>query len=300
MSPKSETNSRSKQLLAPGHRGCAGCCDAMAAKFTLMGAGEDCIVVSPTGCLEVMTTPFPESSWEVPWIHSLFENTSAVASGIDAALRAMGKAGKTKVIGIGGDGATLDIGMRSISGAFERGHDFTYVCIDNEAYMNTGVQRSGATPFNAATTTSPAGKVSFGNQRPKKNMPAIMAAHGSPYVATTSVAYPKDMIRKVKTATETVGPTYIHAHAPCTTGWGFDTSKTVEIGKLAVETALWPMFEIEDGEVTKVKKIKNIKPVEDYLKMQRRFKHLFTMEGGEEEIKKIQAIADKNVVDFGL
>ena len=300
MSPESKSTPRSKQLLAPGHRGCPGCCDAMAAKFTLMGAGEDCIIVSPTGCLEVMTTPFPESSWEVPWIHSLFENTSAVASGIEAALRAMGKAGKTRVIGIGGDGATLDIGMRSISGAFERGHDFTYVCIDNEAYMNTGVQRSGATPFNASTTTSPAGKVSFGNQRPKKNMPAIMAAHGSPYVATTSVAYPKDMIRKVKTATETVGPAYIHAHAPCTTGWGFDTSKTVEIGKLAVETALWPMFEMEDGEVTKVKKIKNIKPVEDYLKMQRRFKHLFTMEGGEEEIKKIQAIADKNVVDFGL
>jgi len=298
MSP--ESKSTPKQLLAPGHRGCPGCCDAMAAKFTLMGAGEDCIIVSPTGCLEVMTTPFPESSWEVPWIHSLFENTSAVASGIDAALRAMGKAGKTRVIGIGGDGATLDIGMRSISGAFERGHDFTYVCIDNEAYMNTGVQRSGATPFDASTTTSPAGKVSFGNQRPKKNMPAIMAAHGSPYVATTSVAYPKDMIRKVKTATEIVGPAYIHAHAPCTTGWGFDTSKTVEIGKLAVETALWPMFEMEDGEVTKIKKIKNIKPVEDYLKMQRRFKHLFTMEGGEEEIKKIQAIADKNIEDFGL
>lgn len=298
MSPESKLESKS--LLAPGHRGCAGCCDAMAARFTLMAAGEDCIVVSPTGCLEVMTTPYPETSWEVPWIHSLFENASAVASGIDAALRAKGKAGKTKVIVMGGDGATLDIGMRSISGAFERGHDFTYVCIDNEAYMNTGVQRSGATPFNASTTTTPAGKVSFGNQRPKKNMPAIIAAHGSPYIATTSIGYPKDMIRKVKIATEVEGPTYIHSHAPCTTGWGFDTSKTVEIAKLAVGTALWPMFEMVDGEITKVRKIKNPKPVEDYLKMQRRFKHLFTMEGGEAEIKKIQAIADKNVEDFGL
>ncbi len=289
-----------RSLLAPGHRGCAGCCDAMAAKFTLMAAGEDCIVVNPTGCLEVMTTPYPESAWRVPWIHSLFENNASVASGIEAALKAMGKLGDTKIIAMGGDGATLDIGMRAISGAFERGHDFTYVCIDNEAYMNTGVQRSGATPFAASTTTSPAGVESFGNMRPKKNMPAIMAAHGSPYVATTSIGYPKDMIRKVKKALDVEGPCYIHAHAPCTTGWGFDTSKTVEVAKLAVETALWPLYEMEDGEVTKVRKIKEPKPVEDYLKMQRRFKHLFTKEGGADVIKDIQALADKNVAKFGL
>ncbi len=289
-----------RSLLAPGHRGCAGCCDAMAAKFTLMAAGENCIVVNPTGCLEVMTTPYPESAWRVPWIHSLFENNASVASGIEAALKAMGKLGDTKVIAMGGDGATLDIGMRAISGAFERGHDFTYVCIDNEAYMNTGVQRSGATPFAASTTTSPAGKKSFGNMRPKKNMPAIMAAHGAPYVATTSIGYPKDMIRKVKKALDVEGPCYIHAHAPCTTGWGFDTSKTVEVAKLAVETALWPLYEMENGEVTKSKKIKEPKPVEDYLKMQRRFKHLFTREGGAEQIKMIQALADENVVKFGL
>jgi pyruvate ferredoxin oxidoreductase beta subunit len=272
----------------------------MAAKFTLMAAGEDCIVVSPTGCLEVMTTPYPESSWGVPWIHSLFENAAAVASGVEAALKAMGKAEKTKVLVIGGDGATIDIGIRSISGAFERGHDITYVCVDNEAYMNTGVQRSGGTPFDASTTTSPAGKVSFGNQRPKKNMPAIIVAHGSPYVATASLAYPKDMIRKVRTAIDTTGPTYVHVHSPCTTGWGFDTSKTVEVARLAVETAMWPMYEIENGRVTKVHKIKEQKPVEDYLKMQRRFKHLFTMEGGDEEIMKIQHIADTNVEEFGL
>lgn len=201
---------------------------------------------------------------------------------------------------LAGDGGTLDIGMRSISGAFERGHDIVYICIDNEAYMNTGVQRSGATPFNATTTTSPSGKVSFGNPLPKKNMPAIMAAHGSPYVATTTLAYPKDLMKKVKKAADIEGPTYIHAHAPCTTGWGFDTAKTVEIGKLAVQTALWPMYEMENGEITSVKKIKKPKPVEDYLRMQRRFKHLFTMEGGAEEIEKIQAIADYNIKHFGL
>jgi pyruvate ferredoxin oxidoreductase beta subunit len=272
----------------------------MVAKFTLMAAGEDCIVVSPTGCLEVMTTPYPESSWGVPWIHSLFENAASVASGIEAALKATGRTG-TKVVAIGGDGATIDIGMRGISGAFERGHDITYVCIDNEAYMNTGVQRSGATPYDASTTTSPAGSVSFGNPRPKKDMPAIMAAHGSPYIATTSLGYPKDMIKKIKKAIAVDGPTYVHAHAPCTTGWGFDTSKTVEVARLAVQTGLWPLYEMENGEITSVKKIgKQKKTVEDYLKMQRRFKHLFTKEGGEEELRKIQALADANIVKFGL
>jgi pyruvate ferredoxin oxidoreductase beta subunit len=287
-------------LFAPGHRGCAGCCDAMAAKFMLRAVGENCIVTSPTGCLEVFSTPYPESSWKVPWIHSLFENAAAVASGIDAALRALGRKRDTKVLAIGGDGGTIDIGFQALSGAFERGHDITYVCVDNEAYMNTGVQRSGATPFAATTTTTPSGKVSFGNPLPKKNMPEIMVAHGSPYVATTSVAYPKDMIRKVKKASEITGPTYVHVHAPCTTGWGFDTSKTVEIGKLAVETALWPLLEIENGEVTGVRKIWNRKPVEEYLSAQKRFKHLFTMPEGAEIIKKIQEIADWNAEHYEL
>ena len=289
-----------KNLFAPGHRGCAGCCDAMVTKFALRALGEDCIVVSPTGCLEVMTTPYPETSWNVPWIHSLFENAGAVASGIEAALKAKGQMANTKVVAIAGDGGTLDIGMRSISGAFERGHDITYICMDNEAYMNTGVQRSGATPTFASTTTSPSGEVSFGNPQPKKNMPAIMVAHGSPYVTTASLSYPKDLMKKVKKAADIEGPTYVHVHAPCTTGWGFDTSKTVEVGKLAVETALWPMYEIENGETTSVKKIRNPKPVEEYLKMQKRFKHLFTMEGGDEQIKKIQDLANYNIEHFGL
>ncbi len=287
-------------LLKPGHRGCAGCCDALAGKFVLDALGENTIVVSPTGCLEVFTTPYPESAWGVPWIHSLFENAAAVASGVEVALKALGKKNDIKIVAIGGDGATLDIGLQAISGAFERGHNFTYICVDNEAYMNTGVQRSGGTPLYASTTTSPAGKVSFGNPQHKKNMPAIMAAHGSPYVATASVAYAPDMIRKVKKAAEVKGPTYVHVHAPCCTGWRFEGSKTIEVGKLAVETAMWPLYEMENGVVTNVRKIKNRKPVEEYLKAQGRFKHLFTMQGGLEEIKKIQAIADWNVKHFEL
>ncbi len=288
------------QLFAPGHRGCAGCCNAIAAKLMLEAVGSECIIVSPTGCLEVFTTPYPESAWGVPWIHSLFENAAAVASGIEAALKAMGKKGNTKVIAIGGDGATLDIGLQAISGAFERGHDITYVCVDNEAYMNTGVQRSSATPLYASTTTSPAGKFSYGNPLHKKDMPAIIAAHGSPYVATASIAYAMDLKKKIRKAVDTVGPTYVHVHAPCCTGWGFESSKTIEVGKLAVETGLWPLYEMEHGKVTKVRKIKNKKPVEEYLKMQKRFKHLFTTEEAKQEIKKIQELADWNVKHFGL
>lgn len=287
------------QLLAPGHRGCAGCCDTLAAKLVLEAVGSDCIVVTPTGCLEVITTPYPESAWGVPWIHSLFDNAAAVASGIEAALKALGKKRNTKVITMGGDGATLDIGFQAISGAFERGHDITYICVDNEAYMNTGVQRSGATPLYASTTTSPAGKFSYGNPLHKKNMPAIIAAHGSPYVATASISYVMDLKKKIKKATDIVGPTYVQIHAPCCTGWGFESSKTIEVGKLAVETGLWPLYEMEYGKVTKVRKIKNRKPVEEYLRMQKRFKHLFTEEA-KQGIKEIQEIADWNVRHFGL
>jgi pyruvate ferredoxin oxidoreductase beta subunit len=286
--------------LTSGHGACHGCGDIYAAKYMLMGAGSNCIVVNPSGCLEVTTSPFPSSSWQVPWIHSLLEDAAAVASGIESALKALGKKNDIKVLAIGGDGSTMDIGIGAISGAFNRGHDLTYVCMDNEAYMNTGVQRTSSTPLSASTTTSPVGKVSFGNSRPKKNMPAIIAAHGSPYVATASIGYPRDMIRKVKRATEIVGPTYIHSHAPCPTGWGFNTSKTLEIAKLAVETCLWPMYEMENGEITQVRKIKDPIPVEEYLRAQKRFTHLFTMEGGEEEIRKVQAIADWNIKNYEL
>ncbi|MDR0767148.1 MAG: pyruvate ferredoxin oxidoreductase [Methanosarcinales archaeon] len=287
-------------LLTPGHNGCAGCGDALAAKLVLKGTGPDCIVVNPTGCLEVFTTLFPHSAWNVPWVHSLFENGGPVASGIEAALVATGRKGNTKVVCIAGDGATMDIGLGSLSGTFERNDDVLYVCMDNEAYMNTGGQRSGGTPPGAATTTTPAGKESFGNKVNKKDMPAIAIAHGCPYVATTSLGYANDMIRKTKKARDTYGSTYIHAHAPCPTGWGFDSAKTVEIAKMAVDCGLWPLYEAVDGEITSVKKVKDPQPVNEYLKAQNRFKHLFKMEDGDKAIERIQQMADKNIAKYGL
>ncbi|HUU75590.1 MAG TPA: pyruvate synthase subunit PorB [Methanoregulaceae archaeon] len=284
-------------LFESGHRACGGCAAALAAKLILEAAGEDTIVVSATGCMEVFSTPYPETAWKVPWIHSLFENNSAVASGVVASLKKQGRS--SKVIAIGGDGATFDIGMLCISGAFERGHDFTYICYDNEAYMNTGIQRSGATPYDASTTTSPAGKCSFGNPRPKKDMPMILAAHGAPYIATASIAYPADLKKKVQKAINIPGPCYIQVHAPCCTGWGFEGEKTIAIGKLAIDTGLWVNYEMENGMVTRAKKVKR-KPVEEYLKEQKRFRHLFKPRTNDEEIAKIQQIADRNAEKYGI
>ncbi|HOS82926.1 MAG TPA: thiamine pyrophosphate-dependent enzyme [Methanolinea sp.] len=284
-------------LFDPGHRACGGCAAALAARAVLDAAGPDTIIVSATGCMEVFSTPYPETAWKVPWIHSLFENNSAVASGITAALKKQGR--KEKVIALGGDGATFDIGMLCLSGAFERGHDFVYICYDNEAYMNTGIQRSGATPYDASTTTSPAGKCSTGNRRPKKDLPAILAAHGAPYVATATVAYLPDLKKKVKKALDTEGPCYVQVHAPCCTGWGFEGEKTLAIARLAVETGLFVSFEMENGVVTRVKKVVR-KPVEEYLKEQRRFRHLFRPKRNDAEIAKIQAIADGNAQKFGI
>ncbi len=284
-------------LFESGHRACGGCAAALAARTILDAAGRDTIVVSATGCMEVFSTPYPETAWNVPWIHSLFENNSAVASGISAALKKQGR--KEKVIAIGGDGATFDIGMLCLSGAFERGHDFVYICYDNEAYMNTGIQRSGATPYDASTTTSPAGKCSTGNPRPKKDLPAILAAHGAPYVATATIAYLPDLKKKVRKALDTEGPCYVQVHAPCCTGWGFESEKTIAIARLAVETGLFVSYEMENGQVTRVKKVVR-KPVEEYLKEQRRFRHLFRPQRNDAEIAKIQAIADRNAEKFGI
>ncbi len=289
-----------KRLFAPGHRGCAGCGELLAARLVVEAAGPNTIIANNTGCLEVTTTPYPTSAWGVPWVHSLFENASAVASGIEAALKAMGKKEGINVIAQGGDGSTVDIGLGLISGMMERGHDVLYICYDNEAYMNTGVQRSSATPYCASTTTSPSGKVSWGNPTVKKPMVEIMAAHGIPYSASATVAYPREMQRKVKKALDIEGPKYLHIHVPCPTGWWADTESSISIGKLAVETALFPVYDMEFGEVTAVRKIKDRKPVTEYLKTQKRFAHLFKKEGGDEVIAKIQAIADRNAERLGL
>jgi len=283
----------------PGHRACAGCGQASAVRLVMEIAAPDCVVINATGCLEVFSTPHPESAWGVPWVHSLFENVPSVASGIEAALKKQGKLEKTRVLAFGGDGATLDIGFGALSGMFERGHDILYICMDNEAYMNTGVQRSGSTPYAAATTTSPAGRQSFGEDRPKKDLPAIAAAHGIPYVATASMSYFADLRRKVKKAINIRGPKYLQIHVPCPPGWGYDEKLTIEVGKLAVDCGLYPLVEWEDGEVTKVRKIKQV-PVEEYLKTQRRFRHLFRSEEGKALVAKIQAMADADIKRYGL
>jgi pyruvate ferredoxin oxidoreductase beta subunit len=288
------------KLFNPGHRACPGCGLSMAARLVAEAAGPDTIAVCATGCLEVFSTPYPESAWGIPWIHSLFENQAAVASGIDVGLKALGRENTARVIAMGGDGATLDIGFGAISGMFERNQDVLYVCFDNEAYMNTGIQRSGSTPFGAHTTTSPSGKISLGEDRPKKDLPAIAAAHGIPYAATASVGYYQDIKRKVKKALDIRGAKYLQIHCSCPPGWGQADTLTIAQARLAVETGLYPIIEYENGKLTNVRKIKKQIPVEEYLKVQRRFAHLFKAEGGKEIIAKIQAQADANIERFGL
>jgi len=283
-----------EELLAPGHRGCAGCGATIGVRLALKALGKNTVAISATGCLEVITTPFPETAWEIPWIHVAFENAGAVASGVERALRAQGKT-DTHVIAFAGDGGTADIGMQALSGAMERGHDLIYLCYDNEAYMNTGIQRSGSTPFGASTTTSPFGKESFGEDQPKKNMPLIIAAHGVPYVATASISYPEDFMKKVKKASEIDGPAYIHLNQPCTTGWGYDPSKTIELGRLAVETGSWALYEIEQGEFKLTYKPQDRKPINEYLNAQKRFKHL-----SDEKKEKIQESIDNQCAELGI
>ncbi len=266
-----------KEFLAPGHRACAGCGATIGVRLALKMLGENTVAISATGCLEVITTPYPETSWEIPWMHVAFENAAAVASGVESALKSQGKTDTTVVV-FGGDGGTADIGLQALSGAMERGHNLIYICYDNEAYMNTGIQRSGSTPYGASTTTSPHGKESFGEDRPKKNMPMIMAAHGIPYIATASISYPEDFMKKVKKASEIEGPAYIHLQQPCTTGWGYNPEKTIELGRLAVETGSWILYEIEEGEFKITYRPLQRRAVKEYLNAQKRFKHLTDLE----------------------
>jgi pyruvate ferredoxin oxidoreductase beta subunit len=285
-----------KVLFKPGHTACAGCGQAIAARLVLEAAGANTIVANNTGCLEVFTTRFPETAWNVPWIHSLFENSAAVASGIEAALKYLGKKDTTHVIAQGGDGGTADIGLQALSGMLERGHDILYVCYDNEAYMNTGIQRSGLTPLDTDTTTSPAGSQSLGNPHQKKPMPEIANAHGIPYVATASAAFPQDLQRKVKKALSIKGPKYIQVHVPCPLGWRHEPGKTIEVGKLAVETGLYPLIEYENGVLVAKRQI-TPKPAEEYLKAQGRFRHLLN---NPQAIREVQAVADNNIRKYGL
>jgi len=271
-----------EELIAPGHRTCSGCGSILAARMMLRATGSDVIICEPTGCLEVTSTQYPTTAWRVPWIHVLFENAVSVAAGVKAALEAQGN-NHTQVIAFGGDGGMVDIGFGAVSGALERNDDIIIITYDNEAYSNTGMQRSGATPFGASTSTTPSGFESTGKKAWKKNMLMIAVAHGCKYAASTSIAYPKDLEMKMKKAMKIKGTKYIHIHTPCPVGWVFDSSKTIEIARLAVQTGMWMLYEIEDGNFRKTLDIAELKPVENYLKTQKRFEHL-----KENDIKIIQ------------
>ncbi len=286
--------------LESGHRACQGCGEALAARLVTEATGPDIVVANATGCLEVFSTPYPESAWRVPWVHSLFENAAAVASGVEAALKAQGR--RSKVVAMGGDGGTFDIGFQALSGMLERMHDVLYVCYDNEAYMNTGVQRSSSTPHAASTTTSPAGKARMGKRHLKKDLLSIIAAHHIPYAASASVAFPADLKRKVRRAMQIEGPTFLLVHSPCPLGWGHDSALTVEIARRGVDCGLFPLVELERGKVTGVMPIRTPRPVADYLKLQKRFGHLFDDDDhrAREEREHLQALAEHNIDTYGL
>ncbi|MFA5363920.1 MAG: pyruvate synthase subunit PorB [Candidatus Bathyarchaeia archaeon] len=287
-----------------GHRACAGCGPAIALRLITKAAQGPMIATNATGCMEVVSTIYPYTSWDVPWIHTAFENVAANAAGIEAALKILRKKGRIKdehvdVVAFAGDGGTFDIGFQALSGAVERGHDFLYVLYDNEAYMNTGIQRSGGTPHGAWTTTSPAGKVVPGKTEHKKPIADIMVAHEMPYVATANIAYWKDLVTKARKGMDVKGPAFIHTFAPCPRGWRSETARTVEIARLAVETCVFPLWEAEYGEYTLspdskiiAQKPERKKPVEEYLKIQGRFRHLFRPEN-KQIIDEIQSEVDR-------
>ncbi|MGO9038429.1 MAG: thiamine pyrophosphate-dependent enzyme [Steroidobacteraceae bacterium] len=299
-----QANMQRTNSLNSGHRACQGCGEALGARYAIdaamRAANNKVIAANATGCLEVFSTPYPETSWQIPWIHSLFGNTAAVAAGIAAAVRVKGRT-DVRVIAQGGDGGTTDIGFGCLSGMFERNDDVLYICYDNEAYMNTGVQRSSATPPAARTATTMAVGAHPGNAFGQgKNLPQIAMAHNIPYVATASVAYLRDLEYKVTKAMSLHGARYIHIFVPCPLGWGAASEDTIKLARLVVESGLFPLFEAEHGEVTGVYKIRKPVPVEEYLKPQRRFAHLFGKTPAAETIARLQAGADRNIRRFGL
>ncbi len=277
-----------EEFAVSGHRACQGCAEILGLRHALKIFGKDTVIAMATGCMEIISTPLPTTAWTQPWIHVAFENAAAVASGIEAGLRILRKKGKipdkdVHIVAIGGDGGTADIGLQALSGALERYHKFTYICVDNEAYMNTGIQRSSSTPYGASTTTSPAGKVSIGQQTWKKDMVKIAAAHNIPYVATACPSYPFDLIEKVKQAKMASGPSYLHFLSVCPTGWRIPSESSIKYGRLAVETGIFPLYEIKNGKYRITYNPEPLRPVKDYLKGQGRFRHL-----ADEQIEFIQ------------
>lgn len=268
-----------EEYFVSGHRACQGCAEALAVRFVLKALGPDIVIANATGCMEIVSSPLPTTSWAVPWIHVAFENAAAVASGLEAGLKALMRKGRLpqkdiKAIAMAGDGGTADIGIQALSGALERGHNMIYFCFDNEAYMNTGIQRSSSTPFGAMTTTSPPGKMSPGQMTWKKNMSEIAAAHGIPYVATACASYPYDLYEKVKKARRIQGPSYIHILSVCPTGWRIPSDQAIRYGRLAAETGFFPIYEVENGKYRITIEFPKLRPIKDYLEGQGRFRHL--------------------------
>jgi pyruvate ferredoxin oxidoreductase beta subunit len=288
--------SKRPERLAPGHRLCAGCGASIIVRQMMAAIDDPVVIANATGCLEVGTTIYPYTAWRVPWIHNAFENAASTISGVEAAYRSMVQQGKipdqnVKFIAYGGDGGTYDIGLQALSGAAERGHQFLYVCYDNGAYMNTGIQRSSATPLGASTTTSPAGKVIPGKQQPRKDLTAIMAAHNMPYVAQAAPSQWRDLMQKTRKAVNCGGPAFMNVLSSCNRGWRHGTDETIEITQLAVDTCYWPLYEVENGEWRLTYRPKEKPPVEEWLKRQGRFRHLFRPEN-RHVIDKLQAEVD--------
>ena len=299
-----QANPDRRNALNSGHRACQGCGEALGARYVLDAAvratNGRLVAVNATGCLEVFSTPYPESSWQVPWLHSLFANAPAVAGGVAAALKAQGRT-DIRVLAQGGDGGTVDIGFASLSGMFERDDDVLYVCYDNEAYMNTGVQRSGATPAYARTATTESVGAEPGNKFGQgKDLPRIAMAHEIGYVATATVADPHDLEAKVVRAMTMRGARYLHVLVPCPLGWGSAAADTIKLARLAQRSGLFPVFEAEDGEVTAVLPIRDRVPVEEYLRPQKRYAHLFGDPPRTDLLARIQGLADRNIARYGL
>ena len=288
--------SKKEELFTGGHRLCTGCGAGIIARQVLLACDKPVVVANATGCLEVATTIFPFTAWKVPWFHSAFENAAATISGIETAYNSLKKKGKISedinFIAFGGDGGTYDIGLQALSGAMERGHRILYICYNNEAYMNTGIQRSSATPKGAHTTTAPSGKKSAGKVQARKDLTAIMVAHNIPYIAQTALGFHNDLITKVQKALSTDGPTFMNIMQPCRLGWIYPPEETVRIGRLAADTCVWPIYEVENGTYKLNYKPKEKKPVTEWLKSQGRFKHLFSS-GNEDMLKQIQEDVDK-------
>ena len=303
-----QANMERTNSLNSGHRACQGCGEALGARYAVDAAmhatNNQLIAANATGCLEVFSTPYPETSWQIPWIHSLFGNAPAVATGIAAAMkvkRQKGLVGDVRVLAHGGDGGTTDIGFGCLSGMFERNDDVLYICYDNGGYMNTGVQRSSATPPAARTaTTMPLGAEPGNVFGQGKFVPALAMAHEIPYVATATVADLRDLEYKVKKAMTFRGARYIHILVPCPLGWGSPSNQTIQLSRLAKETGVFPVFEAEYGEVTSSSKIRNVLPVEDYLRPQKRYAHLFGKNPAVQTIARLQALADKNIRKYQL